>query len=121
MATNVVISLHLLFSLTSSLFDKSFKLLKHIDTGWAPLGNNVWYNESEVKPWSCGRCYNRYYKDKSSLLGHLKFECGVMKQFSCSECGHSFARRSNLRAHYLTHRSFNVKNINVTKLTMSGV
>lgn len=52
-------------------------------------------------PNNCGR----KYKHKTSLRAHLRFECGVPKQFSCEICGKSFALKHNFRTHMgLVHR-----------------
>lgn len=45
----------------------------------------------------CGRSYNR----RDNLLRHLKFECGVPKQFTCSYCGKYFVHKSNLKNHII--------------------
>ncbi|XKL69558.1 hypothetical protein PGB90_007327 [Kerria lacca] len=46
-------------------------------------------------PNNCGR----KYKHKHHLNRHLKYECGVRKQFVCDECGRSFAHKCNLKNH----------------------
>ncbi|RZF39474.1 hypothetical protein LSTR_LSTR000995 [Laodelphax striatellus] len=38
--------------------------------------------------YACAKCGIRTYKDKSSLLRHLTYECGVEPQFSCAYCPH---------------------------------
>ena len=46
-------------------------------------------------PNNCGRKYKR----KCHLKRHLKFECGVGRQFHCVICAKSFSRKSTLKTH----------------------
>ncbi|KAK7573704.1 hypothetical protein V9T40_010895 [Parthenolecanium corni] len=61
------------------------------------------------KNWStyvyCPKGCGRKYKNKSTVYTHLKYECGVPKQFSCPICGKDFAQKQNLKSHMgLVHR-----------------
>ncbi|KAK7573703.1 hypothetical protein V9T40_010894 [Parthenolecanium corni] len=46
-------------------------------------------------PNNCGR----KYQQKCSLYTHLKYECGVPRQFFCNVCGKSFARKFTYKKH----------------------
>lgn len=46
-------------------------------------------------PRACGRSYNR----RDNVQRHLKFECGVPKQFMCSYCGKYYTYKSILKNH----------------------
>lgn len=46
-------------------------------------------------PNKCGRKYGY----KTNLVRHLKYQCGVPKQFACSLCSNKFS----LKQHYRTH------------------
>lgn len=48
-----------------------------------------------ICPNNCGR----RYKYKRGLRAHLKYNCGVPKQFSCKLCGKLFARKCNYKTH----------------------
>ena len=50
-------------------------------------------------PNNCGR----KYKHDCSLRKHVKFECGVEKQFRCPVCAKMFARKDQLQRHMLTN------------------
>jgi len=49
-------------------------------------------------PRNCGRRYTGTYR-KITLNEHLKYVCGVPKQFECKVCFKRFARKSYLRNH----------------------
>lgn len=52
-------------------------------------------------PNGCGRMYHL----KNSLYKHLKFDCGVEKQFECQVCGKQFSRKTSMRNHlFLVHK-----------------
>ncbi|KAF0755432.1 longitudinals lacking protein, isoforms A/B/D/L-like isoform X7 [Aphis craccivora] len=42
------------------------------------------------KPWMCLNNCGRTYLNKKSLIRHLRYECGVKRQFQCSMCFHQF-------------------------------
>lgn len=46
----------------------------------------------------CPRC-PRAYALSYTLERHMKYECGVAKQFGCFKCGKRFSRRDILKAH----------------------
>lgn len=48
--------------------------------------------------YGCLRC-GRRYTIRYSLDRHLKWECGVEKQFLCQTCFRRFSRIDNLRSH----------------------
>ncbi|XP_033210154.1 zinc finger protein 681-like [Belonocnema kinseyi] len=57
----------------------------------------------------CEKCF-RTYKNKCHLNYHLKFECGVMPQFSCKFCDKKFKRKSVLNVHVVRiHNSLRSK------------
>lgn len=55
-----------------------------------------------VLPYSCPRC-GRQYSVQYTLERHLRYECGVEKQFECVVCSRKFARRDILRTHEKKH------------------
>ncbi|KAE8747853.1 hypothetical protein FOCC_FOCC005465 [Frankliniella occidentalis] len=68
---------------------------------------DTWYpslpSHQEVKPpwnghYSCPRCA-RKYAVLYTLERHLRYECGVDKQFACPVCQRRFSRRDVLRTH----------------------
>lgn len=53
----------------------------------------------------CPRGCGRKYKQLGSLSKHLKYVCGVDKQFQCSICGKKFARKDQFKSHMvLVHK-----------------
>ncbi|CAH1155403.1 unnamed protein product [Phaedon cochleariae] len=46
----------------------------------------------------CQRCGKTSYKQKTHLIRHLHFECGMEPRFVCS-CGKKFKQRSNFNTH----------------------
>ncbi|XP_065209935.1 zinc finger protein 559-like [Planococcus citri] len=46
-------------------------------------------------PNNCGK----QYKHKFNLNRHIRYECGVAKQFRCSECHKMFSQKSSLKSH----------------------
>lgn len=52
----------------------------------------------------CSQC-GRVYMHQSSLLRHLRFECGIEPQFTCMVCERKFQYKGYLRKHMLkTHQ-----------------
>lgn len=51
-------------------------------------------------PNSCGRSYIGHCK-KGNLARHLKYECGVFKQFKCSLCYKMFSQKHDFHKHCL--------------------
>ncbi len=66
------------------------------------VGNSKYETENGfVCPNGCGRLYRL----KNSLYKHMKFDCGVEKQFECYVCGKQFSRKTSMRNHlFLVHR-----------------
>ncbi|XP_033209851.1 zinc finger protein 676-like isoform X1 [Belonocnema kinseyi] len=50
------------------------------------------------KNYKCEKCA-RTYKYKKTLTFHQKFECGVLRQFSCKFCAKRFAQKCNMNLH----------------------
>lgn len=64
------------------------------------------FSRSKQKPvielqeyWHCPNGCGKKYSLKGNLSVHLKYQCGVPKQFQCSVCGKEFT----LKAHWKTH------------------
>ncbi|KAJ8927865.1 hypothetical protein NQ314_019609 [Rhamnusium bicolor] len=53
---------------------------------------------TDTSPFKCFRC-GRGYSVQYTLERHLRYECGVAKQFSCEVCLRKFSRRDILRNH----------------------
>lgn len=51
-----------------------------------------------VCPNGCGRKY-RGKNRKSNLKVHMRFECGVPRQFQCQICNRDFVLKAHLRGH----------------------
>ena len=49
--------------------------------------------------WSCERCSCKSYKRRAHLMQHLRYECGVERQFECPICWRKFKRRGDLNTH----------------------
>uniref|UniRef100_A0A336MKR0 CSON002537 protein n=1 Tax=Culicoides sonorensis TaxID=179676 RepID=A0A336MKR0_CULSO len=56
------------------------------------------YSNTGSNNLKCPRC-SRYYSLPCTLIRHIRYECGVDKQFACRVCGKKFARRDILRSH----------------------
>lgn len=46
----------------------------------------------------CSKC-GRLYKHKESVYSHIKYECGIEKQFQCYICKKQFSRKNYLKSH----------------------
>lgn len=56
-------------------------------------------SSASVPPaFKCPRC-PRAYSLSYTLDRHMKYECGVAKQFGCLKCGKRFSRKDILKAH----------------------
>jgi len=51
-----------------------------------------------VCPNNCGRRYKGKSR-KSNLKVHLKYECGVPRQFRCEYCHRTFVHKAHLKGH----------------------
>lgn len=60
-----------------------------------------WFFADGFPSFECPRC-DRNYSVPSTLERHLKYECGVPKQFECGVCRRKFSRRDILRCHQKT-------------------
>lgn len=61
--------------------------------------------EPTSKGFQCPKQCGRRYKNYKSVLQHLKYECGVNKQFECHICNKQFSRRFSLKTHItLVHK-----------------
>lgn len=52
-------------------------------------------NERYICPKHCGKTFVQ----KGSLVRHLKYECGVIKQFQCEKCLNRFCYKFQLQKH----------------------
>lgn len=57
----------------------------------------MWQEEMRMK-FVCPRC-NKNYKNRGTLIRHLRFECGVEAQFVCPLCNFACKQRYNLTLH----------------------
>lgn len=64
------------------------------------------YRETVQKTvWYCPNNCGRKYSVKRNLKRHLRYECGVPKQFHCSICSKAFMRREHMMSHrILVHK-----------------
>lgn len=51
-----------------------------------------------ICPNNCGRRYKGKSR-KSNLKVHLKYECGVPRQFRCEYCHRTFVHKAHLKGH----------------------
>lgn len=49
--------------------------------------------------WVCPNECGRKYLNKKSLIRHLRYECGVKRQFQCSMCFQQFKLQGHLKKH----------------------
>jgi len=54
----------------------------------------------------CEKCGNTY-KQKTHLIRHLNFECGIEPKFVCF-CGKKFKQKSNYNTHFRTVHQYNM-------------
>ncbi|XP_017783512.1 PREDICTED: zinc finger protein 775-like [Nicrophorus vespilloides] len=50
----------------------------------------------------CPKCWNSY-KQRSHLIRHLRYECGVDPKFKCTHCPRRFKQKSKLLTHVKSH------------------
>ncbi|VEN38441.1 unnamed protein product, partial [Callosobruchus maculatus] len=58
----------------------------------------------EDKPFGCVRC-GKFYKQKSNLNRHVRYECGKPPSFQCNHCGRQFHQHSNYKTHMRTYHA----------------
>ncbi|XP_076272099.1 zinc finger E-box-binding homeobox 2-like [Rhynchophorus ferrugineus] len=63
-----------------------------------PLGDTKDYYETEDGRYGCLKC-KATYKHKRALWRHSRYECGVQRQFECTNCLKKFKHRCHLKAH----------------------
>ncbi|XP_065209936.1 zinc finger protein 425-like [Planococcus citri] len=63
-----------------------------------PVNTSVVVSKSQDNTFPCPDC-SSVFKHKSSLVTHLKAECGKRKLFTCNVCFKEFSYKSNLRSH----------------------
>lgn len=56
------------------------------------------YQMDEDGRFPCHKC-GKTYKQKTHLIRHLNFECGIEPKFCCLICGKRFKQRSNFNTH----------------------
>lgn len=54
-----------------------------------------------AKQYNCNRC-GRKYKYQGTLSRHIRYECGTIFKFSCSNCTKQFRRKDILKLHLAT-------------------
>lgn len=47
----------------------------------------------------CFKCCRASYKQKTHLIRHINYECGVEPKFKCDFCGKKFKQKSNYQTH----------------------
>ncbi|KAF2892505.1 hypothetical protein ILUMI_13669 [Ignelater luminosus] len=56
------------------------------------------YMQNEKGRFPCPKC-TCSYKQKTHLIRHLNYECGVEPRFTCMHCGKKFKQKSNYQTH----------------------
>ncbi|XP_015516485.1 longitudinals lacking protein, isoforms A/B/D/L isoform X11 [Neodiprion lecontei] len=64
--------------------------------GYLDFMRHVKYSEMEKHP--CPNC-SRWYKRRSHMLRHYRYECGVPQRFECPYCGSRLRQRTQVWAH----------------------
>lgn len=63
--------------------------------------------DDSTQYFNCPNGCGRRYKHKRHLTAHIKYECGVPRQFHCKMCDKSFTRNFDLKKHvFLRHQIF---------------
>ena len=81
------------FTFTNIIFVTG--IFVHLQTGREFCYDLFGLNECWYCPNNCGRKYKR----KTHLNRHLKYECGVPKQFKCDVCDKPFTHKESLKTH----------------------
>lgn len=76
----------------------AYALLKKMDLLLDSNSPSTSVGESSQQSFKCPRC-QRSYSLPCTLIRHIRYECGVDKQFACQVCGKRFARRDILKSH----------------------
>lgn len=58
----------------------------------------MWHEDMKMMKYMCYKC-NKSYKNRGTLIRHLRFECGVQAQFFCPLCNFACKQRYNLTLH----------------------
>lgn len=58
----------------------------------------MWQEDLKTIKNTCYKC-NKSYKNRGTLIRHLRFECGVEAQFICPLCNFACKQRYNLTLH----------------------
>lgn len=66
-----------------------------------PSSDQTIYTNSSYKHFVCPRNCGRRYKHKTHLNNHLRYECGVPKQFKCHLCCKECSRKASLQLHLI--------------------
>lgn len=57
--------------------------------------------ESNTGRYVCPNNCGRTYKNKSGVVQHLTYECGIEPKFECHVCNKKFAQKSRKRSHMI--------------------
>lgn len=97
-----------------NLFATNHNLFAIIENFVGPDGQWDAAGNQETQPWLFHHCPNgcgRKYKRSCHLKRHMKYECGVSRQFCCVYCMKEFSRRSTLKTHVAMVHGILLKNI----------